>query len=152
MEIVESVYNLYKNIGDQILFLLPSEMLEKLKISYFKDAYPNKSGFSVTFEILIVTRILEDDNFGLVFSTHAQVNAHDSTMSNQFAEGLHLYAALGTTDGRIIDETDELNYLPFNDENIKQIWQIVEKFTISKIEIVKPTLLELYPELSEKKR
>ena len=149
MDFVDSIYKLYQNVGDRILFMLPGKMLDKLKFSYFKDTYPNEGGFSITFEILVATRIFEDDDFGLVFSTHAQVNPHDSTTNNRFAEGLHLYAALGTTDGRIMDETDELNFLHFNDANNNQIWEIVEKFTISKIESLKLILLERYPELSE---
>lgn len=139
MELISSIYKLYEDIGKEITLVIP----DKLKVIFGKHFDGQTGSFTVTLEILVLNRI-NDNDYGIVFSTNAQKNSHFGLNGAHFTEGLYLITDLSFGDGEIIDGTGELNYLPFSNESNMQIWSVVESFVISKVDSIKSILFNKY--------
>lgn len=139
MTLVQSIYSLYQDIGKRILPIAPG----KLKVICEKHLQKEGEGFSVTLEIIVLDRI-NDEDYGIIFSTNAQQHSHFGLESLQFNEGLYVISDLSFGDGAIIAQTNEINYLPSDKENNQRIWNIIRKFSLSKFELMKTKLSDKY--------
>lgn len=139
MELLDLIYKLYEDFGEEI-FLMKSD---KLKIISEKHIDDLSGSFTVTLEIIIIDRICDDD-YGIVFSTNAQKQSHYEIKSQIFNEGLYLISDLSFGDGEIINQSQEINYLPFEENSNIETWKMIENFTLSKTELIKEILRDKY--------
>ena len=140
MELNQLIYKLYQDIANQIC---PVES-DKLKVICELHEDDHSGGFSISLEIVVVERLNDFDDYGIVLSTNAQKNSHYKLDSRRFEEGLYLVTDLSFGDGEIVDEINEVNYLPFSEESNREIWEVVREFALSKIELVKEILSDKY--------
>jgi len=138
MKLISNIYQLYEDVGKEIL----QANSDKLKIVCEKHVNQLTGCFTVTLEIIVISKILHDDDYGIVFSTNAQKESHNGISNNQFISGLYLTSDLSLGDGQIIDGIEELDYSPSNEENNSQIWDAILNFTLSKIRDVKKILTD----------
>jgi hypothetical protein len=139
MKLMRSVYKLYQDIGKKVLTISP----DNLKVVCRKHFQDQTGGFSISLEIIVVDRVNNDD-YGIVLTTNAQQNSHYEKRDRHFKAGLYLMSDLSYGDGGIIVETNEVNYLPSNEESSKTIWSFISDFSLSKVEMMQSILLNKY--------
>ncbi|MBX2922731.1 MAG: hypothetical protein KF746_11105 [Chitinophagaceae bacterium] len=118
---VQNILEVYQSIASEIERVFK----DQVKISFGKHIF-KRDKFTVTCVLGIPNNISEDD-YGIVFSTNAQLTSHYSGLINRNGN-LFLISDISFGDGRIIATTEEFVYDNSIQEQAVTIVNLIRSF------------------------
>lgn len=118
---LQDIQRIYIEVANEI----KSSFNEQINVTLEKHLALHNS-FSVVCELIVINRINEDD-YGIVFSTNAQTKSHYNEMKT-LAGSLFLVSDISFGDGQIIASTEELIYDNSIQEQAVNIVNLIRSF------------------------